>query len=697
MDGFALFQARRFDEAASLCAQVLRSHPKQADALHLQGLIYQGLGRLPEALDQIDLALSIDANFSMHSSRGLVLQALGRHADAADSYRTALAGQPQAALLHCNLGASLASLRRWDEALASYRQAFLLNASSAVALNGIGYCLQMLGDLVGAEGQLRQALVVDSAYGLAMANLGNVLWVRGDLDAALETYRKAIEVEPQNPQAWENLGEALLQQSYMSEARECFDQANRCEPSIERRIRRDLMLPIVYESREQMLQCRAAFEAHIDAMLREDPPSREVIPSAALYCSSIFKLAFQGMDDLPLMRKLASLYRHICPELAHRSAHLEQPAGRGGKVRLGFFSTKTHDHSVSRCYGELLACLAGDERFEVVLLSTNDPAAGAGPNPYASFGGRFVLVGSTYRAARADIEAQALDILVYQDIGMEELSYFLSFARLAHFQCVMGGHPVTTGQSTLDYFISSVQCEVEDAQSHYSETLVRLVGLPVVYTHPLVPTTLKDRSALGFPETGALYVCPMMLQKIHPDFDAAVSRILELDPDGHVVFFEHAHARWQDRLQARFEHSIPSNLRSRVLFLPWLHNYADFIAVNALADVVLDTFHFGIGSTAIATFAVDTPIVTWPTPYLRGRAGFAFCHLLGVPECVVARPEDYAARAVSLVHDPLLRQQVRATIKANKPRFFGNLEPIQHVAAFFHHLAHRVGKTVVSA
>jgi len=683
MDGFALFQARRFDEAAGVCAQVLRSHPMQADALHLKGLIYQGLGSLSEALEQIDLALSIGANFSMHSSRGLVLQALRRHAEAADSYRTALAGQPHAPLLHCNLGASLVSLRRWDEALASYRQAFVLDANNAVALNGIGYCLQMLGDLAGAESQLRQALAVDSRYGLAIANLGNVLWARGELDTALDTYRKATDLEPQNPQAWENLGEALLQQCRMAEARECFDQAIRCQPSIERRIRRDLMLPYIYESRQQMLQCRATFEAHIDAMLRESLPLLEVTPSAALYCSSIFKLAFQGMDDLPLMRKLADLYRHICPALNYQAAHVNRQVTLGSKVRVGFFSTKTQDHSVSRCFSELIARLATDTRLEIVLLSTRDPSDSQGPNLYSEFTGKFVLVDSQYRAARDVIEAQELDVLVYQDIGMEDTSYFLAFARLARYQCVIGGHPVTTGLSTMDFYISSALAESADAQSHYAEELFLVGTSPTVFVHPPVPSAAKERDAFGLPPDGALYVCPMMLQKIHPDFDAAVARILELDPDGHVVFFEHANAHWQDILKARFESSISEPLRSRIVFLPWLQDYADFITVNALASVVLDPFHFGIGSTAIATFAVCTPIVTLPGSYLRGRVGLSWCKLMDLPECIALDPEDYAVRAVALAHDIALRQKVSGKIAANKPRFFDNYEPVHELAAFF--------------
>src|SRR5262249_18408687 len=96
-------------------------------------------------------------------------------------------------------------------------------------------------------------------------------------------------------------------------------------------------------------------------------------------------------------------------------------------------------------------------------------------------------------AAREQLAAQALDILVYPDIGMEEWSYSLAFTRLAPVQCVLWGHPVTTGIDTIDYFLSSELLDVPEAQTHYTETLVRLPTLPVYYYRPVLPAPLPGR------------------------------------------------------------------------------------------------------------------------------------------------------------------------------------------------------------
>ena len=69
---------------------------------------------------------------------------------------------------------------------------------------------------------------------------------------------------------------------------------------------------------------------------------------------------------------------------------------------------------------------------------------------------------------------------------MDPITYFLAFARLAKVQCVSWGHPVTTGLTTIDYFVSHQLLEEEDpvaAQSHYSEKLI-LLSQPPTYLYP---------------------------------------------------------------------------------------------------------------------------------------------------------------------------------------------------------------------
>ena len=236
----------------------------------------------------------------------------------------------------------------------------------------------------------------------------------------------------------------------------------------------------------------------------------------------------------------------------------------------------------------------------------------------------------------------------------------------------------------MDYYLSSDLVEPADADRHYSEKLVRLPIGVFYFERPDLPTTFKLRSELGLPEGGHIYLCPMALQKIHPDFDEAIARILQLDTNGYVVLFQDAkHSAWKGLLAKRFEQTIPENVRNRILFLPWVNNYFDFISINEVSDVVLDLFHFGIGSTAIATCSVGTPIVTRLGEFLRGRTGLLYCKLLDVMECVAVDTEDYARKVVAIATDQSLRERIKSKILANNHDLFENPQPIKDMADFF--------------
>jgi predicted O-linked N-acetylglucosamine transferase (SPINDLY family) len=344
---------------------------------------------------------------------------------------------------------------------------------------------------------------------------------------------------------------------------------------------------------------------------------------------------------------------------------------------VGFASRYFTSHSVGIWFNQLIALLAAEPGLEVILIDLG----GAADAELRAACARSVVPPQDLAQAREAIAALELDILVHADIGMDPLGYFLAFSRLAPVQCTMLGHPVTSGLRNIDYFISSALFEREDAQGHYRERLVKLDSLPLLMPRPLPPAAPRSRSQLGLPEDRTLYVCPMMLHKFHPDFDAAMAAILRRDARAEILLFQDARfPRRHEGLRQRFAASH-GDVAGRLRFLPWA-GADDLLSIIRTADVAIDTFHFGAGTTAFLVLAFGTPLVTLPADHARGRPTHG-CYLkMGMLDCVARDPAHFVELAVQIGTDRKLRESLSERILASCGTLYSDRRVVSELAAF---------------
>ena len=317
----------------------------------------------------------------------------------------------------------------------------------------------------------------------------------------------------------------------------------------------------------------------------------------------VFFLAYQGLNDRDLQVRLADMAALACPDLLFIAPHCRQPrpvSRKSGRLRVGFLSSNFYNHTIGKLNLGLVRQPSRVD-FQVVLFRFPGPDD-APARAFQKSADQVVTLSRKLEKARQEVAEQELDILYYADIGMDALTYYLAFSRLAPVQCVTWGHPVTTGIKTMDYFLSSTQLETARSEEHYTEKLVRLERLNTYYYEPQLSGPRKTRQDFGLPESAHLYVCPQTLYKIHPEFDSLLAAILRGDPAGQVVFIEGMHPYWNEMLLA-----LPPDHTRRGQAVPVScprMSGDNFLHLQNIADVLLDPIHFGGGNTSYEAFSV---------------------------------------------------------------------------------------------
>ncbi len=657
-------------KAEAAYRQILIQNPENADVLHLLGVLSSQAGRPDSAVELLLAALRIRPHQpAIFNDLAKTYRILGHWQAAREAFEVAIDLQPHFIDARNNLGALLHEHNDSESALRHLQKALELDANHLESHYNLG-CVyldqsQFKPAIQHFEQVLRQA---PEHYG-AHYNLANALKQVGDYTWAMEHYQRVIARMPETgshtAQIFCSVANTYRDQAQMDAAMAYYQQAYQADPQAVYQILQATLLPPVYQSKQDLQQWRNRLEQSITTLAQQPPvfndPYQAQLPT-------LFYLAYQGQNDRDLLIKMASVYRLSLPK-----TRVSEPV-TDGRPRVGFVSHFFYDHSVSHYYGGLFGMLEA-AGFEVHLfVLANTPRDQVTQSLCERVTASHTLP-MDLSLARQEISAQALNLLIYTDIGMEAFSYFLAMTRLAPIQAVLAGHPSTSGIPTLDYYLSSQWFEPPEAAAHYSETLVRLNGMPADYQPPQPPPEAA-RADFGLSENDHVYLCPMMLYKVHPDFDHAVVGILQRDAQAVIVFYYSPATQLHRVLRERWAKQLTPEQGQRIQFWPWAERERFYQAI-LMSDVILDTFHFSGVNTALIVLGLGKVMLTWPSSFMRGRFCAGLYDYLGLKGAIAPTQDAYIDLACQLGTDAQVRLQVETEIQARSSALFSQQSGLQ--------------------
>jgi protein O-GlcNAc transferase len=687
------------NEARPLLVEQLTRSPEDIEAwIILAKLEYQQRDQA-RALAAAENAALLDPHHpEAQYILGRIRRARAAPAAAEACYRRALAVTPDNPDILTSLGVLLRERGRTEEAIAVYERVLEIDPNQLPAANNLRNAVSSLNTCRAAEGFLaagrhgdaRAALVDglriaprDPALRLA---IGKLDCARGRAQFGLEYVEEAARLDPDSWEANEIARRICAAAGLHERALRYGGRVMALAPTEEVSVANRLLLRCIQQSPQTIRETRERYGQGLADSLVSDAPlgmPSDVIGrhTFAVASHSAFYLAYHGENNRALQMQLARLYLERMPGLAITAAHCELQERRPGRLRVGFISRFLRKHSIGMTTRGLIDRLSR-ERFEVYALRITPSGEDAVTKAIRASADHAVDLSPAFALARDQIAALELDVLFFQDIGMESTSYFLAFSRLAPVQCVSFGHPDTTGIPTMDYFVSNDLFETENAQAHYSERLFLLKDLPTLayYYKPPLPKVPPPREKFGFREGETLYVCPQTLFKLHPDFDALLDGILVRDPSGIVILIDGAFKEVSEQLRARFRRTLAA--ANRVRFVPRMP-YGDFLQLLAISDVILDTVHFNGMNTSLEAFALGTPVVTLPTQLQRGRHTQAMYRKMQILDCIAMDSRQYVDIAVRLGTEPAYARELRGRILAANHVLFEDRRVVEEFERFF--------------
>jgi tetratricopeptide (TPR) repeat protein len=251
--------------ARELCEEVLLSNPRQADALHILGLLAELSGDLPRARAFIEKSLSIVPNSALahfnlanicdsqgdlagavlgyeaavaiapdfaeaYSNLGNVYGKSGRREDALRSYAAAIRAKPDFAVVYCNLGALQIDLERYDDAISTLLAALRLAPDIPDAHANLGQAYRRMGRFREAIASSCRALELRPGDRDACLNISAAAVQIDELAIALEASRRALEIDAASAETQYNRGWLCQATGRYAEAIPAYEAAIAARP-----------------------------------------------------------------------------------------------------------------------------------------------------------------------------------------------------------------------------------------------------------------------------------------------------------------------------------------------------------------------------------------------------------------------------------------------------------------------------------
>ena len=503
-----------------------------------------------------------------------------------------------------------------------------------------------------------------------LRNLINCYMQLGQFEKAETSIKKLIIIKPDEPYVYQTLASVLKDQDKLEEAELVINQGLKNKLINEKwEIQKNFFFPKIPLNRNEIKKYRQKIKEEIEKILNINFQTKLDYDKDQIIVPPNVDLSYSDHDNLELNKKNVLAFKKLFEVLNDEYFSKRKIEG---KIRIGVISEFFTDHTIGKLYKDIIFSL-NKNKFETFIFHSQKTNPGEIFNEFKKKEEEGILKNELLPIKLFEkinvIKNFEFDIIFYPDIGLSIELYYLALMRLARYQITTFGHPETTGSKSIDYYLISKNCVNKNTQKHYSEKLLLMNYLPMVYPKPIVKKKLSKNDL----QRKNIYSCPQTLFKIHPDFDQIIFDIIEMDKKAIVYLIKDRNKVWYKKLINRLSNNNKYD-PTRIIFLDPL-NYEDYLLHIGKASVLLDPIYYGAGNSFFESMLFGTPTITFPTDHIKSRLVLGAYKQMEIADPPIAKDiKNYVDLAVHYANRDDIGKLKKIYQKAAEKKLFNTKE-----------------------
>jgi len=518
----------------------------------------------------------------------------------------------------------------------------------------------------GAETAYRAAIAKKPTFVEGHLNLGTLLERKGHPEEALTVWRTVLGiVDLKSPtdcalyvQALNNLGRLLEIQKQLPEAEAMLALSLKQDPT---------QTPTI------------THWVHLRQKLCKWPIYNNALGIAKKeLIAGTSALAMLSASDDPALQ-LATAQRYINEKVLKDVSYLSSKQSYGHeRLRIAYLSSDFCSHAVSILTAELYG-LHDRSKFEVFGFCWSHEDGSPLRARVISGMDHHIKIGALSDEAAAQlIRSHEIDILIdLHGLTLGTRHDILSY-RPAPVQITWLGFPGSTALPEIDYVLCDAFVFPPELEPYFTEKPLRMPHTFQVNDRQRSISASPTRESCGLPEQAFVFCSFNNSYKITPELFKVWMRILKRVPDSILWLVADNDTVRNNLYQQAKSQGIASN---RLYFadraLP-----SDYLARFQIADLFLDTFPFGGGTTASDALWAGLPLLTYSGKTFASRMAGSLLKAVDLAELITFNLKDYEEKAVKLAQHPEQIAAMKQKLVDNRlscalfdtPRFVRDLE-----------------------